>query len=270
MRTSVLSVAVAAIASLSGVASAQQPPAAPAAPVAGNMSLVSEYRFRGIDQTFGKPAFQGGFDYSHASGIYLGNWNSNVSQGAGFAGGDLEMDFYGGYKKAFGDFGLDVGAIYYYYPGTDSAPGLVGAAVNNRTGAVHTGNINNKEVYLGGSWKWLSAKYFYSLDDYFSAPDTKHSSYLDLAATYDLGGGWGVVGHLGRLNFKNMDNANYTDWKLGVTKDVSGWLLGASYIGTNAKGNCSSGEFYCFVNASGTRSRDAGRDTIVLSVGKTF
>ena len=28
------------------------------------------------------------------------------------------MDFYGGYKATFGDFGLDIGTIYYYYPGT--------------------------------------------------------------------------------------------------------------------------------------------------------
>jgi uncharacterized protein (TIGR02001 family) len=77
----------------------------------------SSYRFRGIDQTYGQPALQGGIDYSHESGIYVGNWNSNVNSGAGFAEGNLEMDFYGGWKKSFGDFGLDLGAIYYYYPG---------------------------------------------------------------------------------------------------------------------------------------------------------
>src|SRR5207248_3712847 len=38
----------------------------------------------------------------------------------------------------------------------------------------------------------------------------------------------------------------------------------------NAKGNCGSLELYCFLNTSGTKARDAGRNTIVLSVGKTF
>src|SRR5438046_5764784 len=124
MRKYILPLALVASASAAAPAIAQQAAAAatpPPPPVTGNMTLVSEYRFRGIDQTFGKPAIQGGFDYSHASGIYLGNWNSNVNQGAGYVGGNLEMDFYGGYKKAFGDFGLDVGAIYYYYPGSDAA-----------------------------------------------------------------------------------------------------------------------------------------------------
>ena len=250
MRKFVVPLALAASASAAGIASAQQTAPAPS-PLTGNMTLVSEYRFRGIDQTFGKPAIQGGFDYTHASGVYLGNWNSNVSSGAGYPHGNIEMDFYGGYKRAFGDFGVDVGFIYYAYPGTDP-------------------KIDNKEVYIGGTWKWLSAKFFYSLGDYFSAPDTKHSNYLDLAANYDLGRGWGVVAHYGHLNFKNMDNASYSDWKLGATKDLSGWVFGAAYVGTNAKGNCGSGEFYCFPNTSGTKARDAGRNTIVLSVSKTF
>src|SRR3954464_8485554 len=126
MRKYIVPLALAASALASDIASAQQAAAPVPSPVAGNMTLVSEYRFRGIDQTFGKPAIQGGFDYSHESGIYLGNWNSNVSQGAGYPGGNIEMDFYGGWKKAFGDFGLDLGAIYYYYPGSDAQ--FIGAA----------------------------------------------------------------------------------------------------------------------------------------------
>ena len=267
MRKLVVPLALAASSLFSGAAAAQ---AAPASPVTGNLTIASEYRFRGIDQTFGKPAIQGGIDYSHASGVYLGNWNSNVSQGAGFPGGNIEMDFYGGYKKAFGDLGLDVGAIYYYYPGSDAGPNVAASPFNNRTGAIHSGAVNNKEVYVGGSWKWLSAKWFYSLGDYFSTPETKGSNYLDLAGTFDLGSGWGVVGHYGHLQFKKMDNASYSDWKLGATKDIAGWVFGASYIGTNAKGDCAKGEFYCFLNSSGAKARDAGRNTVVLSVGKTF
>src|SRR2546429_6197344 len=96
MRKSILSLAVAAAVLVPGLAAAQTP--APS-PLTGNITLISDYRFRGISQTFDKPAIQGGFDYAHASGLYAGNWNSNVSQGAGFPGGNIEMDFYGGFKK---------------------------------------------------------------------------------------------------------------------------------------------------------------------------
>ena len=251
--------------------------AAPASALTGNLGLFSSYRFRGIDQTFGKPALQGGVDYAHASGLYVGNWNSNVSSGAGFPDGNLEMDFYGGYKHSFGDFGIDVGAIYYYYPGSE-ARGL--------TGGVNTGAVDNKEIYIGGSWKFLSLKYYYSVDDYFSmrgtdGEKTRGTNYLDLSANYDLGNGWGINGHVGQLNFKNVSNGDYTDWKLGVTKDLSGWVIGLSYIDTNAKGSCSgTPEFYCFTSSNsdngsggintGSSTKDAGRGIAVVSVSKSF
>ena len=261
--------------------------AAPAAPAAaptppytftGNMALVSDYRFRGISQTFKQPAFQGGFDFSHESGFYVGNWNSNVNSGAGFPGGSIEMDFYGGWKKTWDDWGLDLGGIYYYYPGTDA--NATNFAANPKNGKAHTGGIHNSELYIGGSWKWISLKYYQAVSDYFSLPDTKSSHYLDFSGTYDLGDGWGIVGHIGSFKLKNWDTGvnnstkgNYTDWKLGVTKDLSGWVLGAAYVDTSAKGSCSGNVgFYCFGNsASGaTKTKDASNGTVVFSVSKTF
>jgi uncharacterized protein (TIGR02001 family) len=290
MRKLLLVSAAAAAFSLPLTASAQTAPAAaPAAAPAsdhtftGNFGLFSEYRFRGISQTFKKPAIQGGFDYSHSSGIYLGNWNSNVNEGAGYPSGNLEMDFYGGWKKAWGDWGLDLGGIYYDYPGTDANRTLGTAIISPRPGgATHTGAVNNKELYIGGSWKFLSLKYNHSTGDYFSQPGTKGSHYLDLTGTYDLGNGWGIVGHVGSFKLKNWDigtdatKANYTDYKLGVTKDISGWVLGASYITTNGKGSCSitNPGYYCFGNnlpfAAGVATKNAASGTAVLSLSKTF
>lgn len=285
MRKSLLTLAIASLFALPTVTSAQTAPAPAAAPapapspLTGNMALVTDYRFRGISQTNGKPALQGGFDYAHPSGFYVGNWNSNVSSGAGFPGGNLEMDFYGGYKATFGDFGIDVGTIYYYYPGTNATAATFGA--NPRNGATHTGSIYNHEIYLGGSWKWISLKVYDAISDYFSAPGTKNTYYWDLTGNYDLGDGWGVTGHVGKLKLKGWSTGtdatkgDYTDYKIGVTKDLSGWVLGAALVGTNAKGSCSATNpgFYCFGNmagASATSFKDAGKNTIVLSVSKTF
>jgi len=281
MRKSLLALTVASAFAVPSLAVAQTaaPAAAPASPhtFTGNMSLVSEYRFRGIDQTYGKPAIQGGFDYSHSSGFYVGNWNSNVNSGAGYPAGNIEMDFYGGYKPTFGDWTLDIGTIYYAYPGTNAT--AANFAANPRTLATHTGKVYNHEIYLCASWKWLSFKVYDAISDYFSAPGTKNSYYWDLSANYDMGSGWGVVGHVGKLKVKGWStgttatNADYTDYKLGVTKDLNGWVLGGALVGTNAKGNCASGEFYCFGNSTGagaTNFRNAGRSTVVLSVSKTF
>ena len=276
MKKTILATALTLI--LPVMAQADEP--TPEHTLTANVGLFSSYRFRGIDQTFGQPAIQGGVDYAHSSGFYAGNWNSNVNSGAGSPQGNIEMDFYGGYKAAFGDFGIDVGGIYYYYPGTD-AQGASAVTNTGHTTTVHTGRVDNKELYIGGSWKFISLKYYHAIGDYFSAPDTKGSNYTDLSANYDLGNGWGLVGHVGHLNFKNynngVSNGNYTDWKLGVSKDLgTGWILGLAYLGTNAKDDCGKGEFYCFYSAVdgnggvGSRTRAAGRATGGLSISKSF
>ena len=244
MRKSILSAAVAAALLVPGVAAAQA-----ASPITGNMSLVSDYRFRGLTQTFEEPALQGGFDYAHSSGIYLGNWNSSISDNF-YAGSPLEMDFYGGYKGAAGPLGYDVGVLYYYYPGSNLAG---------------VGTIDNLEVYAGVSWKFISLKYFHAVSDFFGAPNTDGSNYIDLSATWDLGQGWGVNGHVGHQKVKNASAFDYTDYKIGITKDVSGWVFGASFIDTDADS-----AVYTFTNASSGTTKNVGDSTLVLSVSKTF
>ncbi|MBL8484732.1 MAG: hypothetical protein JNJ60_21235 [Rhodocyclaceae bacterium] len=276
MRKSLIAASVMGLLSLPSLpVLAEDAPASPHT-LTGNLTIASDYRFRGITQTFKRPAIQGGVDYSHSSGLYLGNWNSNVAPETGFPGGNIEMDFYGGWKTTFGDFGLDVGFLYYYYPGSEARP-LTGFNIKAGT-SQNTGAVDNKELYIGGSWKWISVKYSWSIDDYFAVPETKNTGYLEVNGTYDLGNGWGLVGHIGRLNLKNFESAagddgKYTDWKLGVTKDVgSGWTVGAFYVDTNAKGGgtCANYETYHYCKAANGKEIDAGKSTVVVTVGKTF
>jgi uncharacterized protein Gcw-chp len=279
MRKSVLSLAVTAAIAVPGIAAAQAP--APAAsPVTGNMTIASDYRFRGISQTYKGPAIQGGVDYAHSSGLYLGNWNSNVSSVLFTGGSAIEMDFYGGWKKSFGDLGMDVGYLLYHYPN---------AEWNSRGGSTAgSKSFDNQELYLAGSWKWITAKVNYAISDYFgvnreqalggywvnrdtgaaldptgSRGNSKGSYYLDLTATYPVNDKFSVVGHYGSLKVKHYSELDYHDWKLGATYDLSGWVLGAAYVDTNAKK-----EWYYLDGAKGVR--DLGKSTIVLSVSKTF
>jgi uncharacterized protein (TIGR02001 family) len=275
MRKSILSVAVAAVLGVPALAGAQTP--APS-PVTGNVSLVSDYRFRGISQTYKGPAIQGGVDYAHSSGFYLGNWNSNVTSNIFLGGSGIEMDFYGGWKKSFGDFGLDVGTIYYYYPN---------AEFNSTTvpGATGSEKFDNWEIYIGGSWKWVSAKLYYSVDDYFGlndvqatqgffvnketgAPlgahgDSKGTTYIDFTATYPVSEKFSIIGHYGVLKVKNYGDLDYNDWKIGATYDLNGWVFGAAYVDTDAKS-----EWYYTPGSKG--NREIGKSTVVLSVSKTF
>src|SRR5436309_8446048 len=57
----------------------------------GNVALVGDYRFRGLSQTYTQPAVQGGVDFTHVSGAYLGTWGSNVSGNQFLNRGSLEL-----------------------------------------------------------------------------------------------------------------------------------------------------------------------------------
>lgn len=106
-----------------GAALAALAGAAPAGDIAGNVTLASDYTFRGISQTDEKPAIQGGFDYAHDSGLYAGVWASNVD----FEDGDeaeVEIDLYAGMTGQAGDLGWELGALYYNYPGVADSSGL--------------------------------------------------------------------------------------------------------------------------------------------------
>ncbi|MDX2464679.1 MAG: TorF family putative porin [Porticoccus sp.] len=79
-----------------------------------NVTLTTDYKFRGISQTDTSPAVQGGFDIAFDSGFYVGTWGSNVD----FAK-SLELDYYGGYAGDLTEsLSFDVGVLYYDYPGT--------------------------------------------------------------------------------------------------------------------------------------------------------
>jgi uncharacterized protein (TIGR02001 family) len=222
-----------------------------------NAGLFTDYRFRGVSQTNRKPAFQGGFDFGHKLGFYAGNWNSNVDSGF-YNGANLEMDFYGGYKGSVNEFSYDAGLLYYYYPGSGSNPS-------------GSNKIDNAELYVAGGWGPLSLKYSYAFTDFFGFDDTKGAYYLDGSVGYPLTKEFALVGHIGyQGGLKNgariteLDGnvrTSITDWKLGVTYDLKGWILGAAYVDTNRSftGGTAAAE-----------NRDIGNSTLLLSVSKTF
>ena len=256
MRKTILAAALGAAAAVPAVVLAQS--AAPQSPhsLTGNVAIVSDYRFRGISQTYLQPAIQGGIDYSHASGLYVGNWNSSVSGLSYNNGGGIEMDFYGGFKKAFGDFTFDIGLLQYYYPKAKYATG---------------DKYDTTEVYLGAAWKWLSAKYSITTSDWFGvngttygsygSGDSKGSGYLDISASYEIAPKLTLLGHFGMQTVKNFEPLEYNDYKIGATYDLNGWILGASYIDTDADSA---------IYIAGPDNKETGKGTVVLSVFKSF
>jgi len=225
----------------------------------GSATIGSQYIFRGLSQTDGKPTIQGELDLVHPSGFYLSTSLSNISWitdqfSSGPVSAGVELDLFGGYKWAFAkDWALDLGAYRYFYPGDyKSVPGY---------------NPNTTEGYLGLSYSWASLKYSRVISDgNFGIAKASGSSYVDLSLTVPLGeSGWTVLAHGGKTTFNTSDSAlnsllDYTDYKLGIAKEIKGYTL--TLAGTNADT-----KDLGYKNALG---RNIGKDRITFTIAKGF
>lgn len=238
---------------------------APASPhtVTSNVGITSNYVFRGIAQTSGSPAIQGGMDYAHSSGFYAGVWGSNVSwvvdSQAAVGNVTMELDTYLGYKGAINaDMSYDVGAVRYNYLG-DYVPVYA--------------NADTAEVYAALTYKFLTAKYSYSvLDQFLTVMDAKGTNYLELNASYTIPDtSYTLSAHAGKQTYKGtvadglagtLLDPTYTDYKVAVAKDFSGYVLTLAYTDTNAK----DGGFYTWPSAGG----NWGKSAVAVSLTRAF
>ena len=220
-----------ALLATSSAAFAQTAPAAAEPAIAYNVGVASEYRYRGIGQTRGDAALQGGLDYAYSNGFYVGAWASSIKwiKEAGVANGydakgPVEIDLYGGYKGEAAGLAYDVGYLRYQYQGNKLAKPTLFS------------NANTDEVYGAVTAGPVTAKYSYSLSDLFGNINSKGSSYIDLSATFDMGNGFSLVPHAGRQVIKNNGAGDYTDVSLTLNKDLGDGLSASlSAISTNAK-----------------------------------
>ena len=227
--------------------------------LAYNVAAYTDYRFRGIAQTSFNPALQGGVDFAHKSGFYLGAFASNVSWVKDFNGaskGNYEIDLYGGYKgEIVKDFGYDVGLITYQYPGNNS--GAVGTP-----GAGLFSNASTNEIYGALTYRFFTLKYSRSLGDFLGNLKSRGSQYLDLSANFDIGNGMTLTPHLGRQTIPNQGGlGDYTDYSLTFAKDFgNGLAVSAAALGTNANK-----AFY-----TDTAGRFLGKSTLVVGLKYSF
>ncbi|MEN9712868.1 MAG: hypothetical protein RLY90_1129 [Pseudomonadota bacterium] len=210
-----------ALLAVSGVAFADE--TAPQDSLSYNVGVVSQYRYRGLAQSRGMPALQGGADFAAANGFYVGTWASTIkwiqdsSNSTATVKGPVELDIYGGYKFEAAGVAYDVGVLQYEYLGNNLAD----------TKAAHSPNTS--EVYGAATLGVVTAKYSYSLTDLFgqissAGKGSAGSYYLDLSATFDLGNGYTFVPHAGRQQVKNVSDNSYTDYALTVNKDFGNGL----------------------------------------------
>jgi uncharacterized protein (TIGR02001 family) len=195
--------------------------------VSGSATVVSDYRFRGISQTDRDFAVQGGITVSHESGFYASVWGSSVDDYVA-GGSDQEIDLIGGYRHSFGPTTLDVGVLYYYYPGAeDIFPGYNSDFIEPYVSVSHT---------LGPVTAKLTANYAPKQkaltigsgkeDNFYLAGDLSTSiPGTPLSASAHLGHSWGP-------SYLTIGD-EYTDWNVGVSYTTGPLTIGVQYVDTD-------------------------------------
>ncbi|MCW8962983.1 MAG: TorF family putative porin [Gammaproteobacteria bacterium] len=213
-----------------------------------NVAMTTDYRFRGISQNDEDFAIQGGFDYAHDSGFYVGIWASNVDfQIQTVDDASAEVDIYAGFANELGNgISYDVGVLTYQYPNADSSL-----------------DYDFTEVYGSLSYNWTealstTASIAYT-SDYFGGSDD--ATYFSVAADYDLGDDWTVGGSVGHQSVKENTTWGTPDWndyKAYVGKSFKGFDFEVALIDTDlSKSECFGGSDWC-------------DSTVTFTVAKSF
>ena len=174
----------------------------PASPVTGNVAVVSDYVFRGLTQTWGGPALQGGADYTAADGFAAGFWGSSISDRI-YPGASMELDLYGSYGHMFDhDWSWRAGLHGYLYPGGN---------LDHANPRLPKRDFDTLEANLALSWRWLTFTYNRALTDYFGDDveqgyrgDSRGTGYVQLDAAIPLHGAWSLALHAGHTHYTTV------------------------------------------------------------------
>lgn len=248
MLTSIRGLVVASLLATSAIAAtpafAQDEEAGPVT-VTGSVTLVSDYRFRGVGLSGGDIAIQGGVTLNHESGFYVGTWASSLEDTPVY--GEVEVDVFGGWAGDISEgLGADVGVTYYAYPSKD--PGAGPSDVWEVYGKLKP-SIGPLGLTLGAFYAWDQDSLgggdnlYLSADASLGVPNTPitltaHAGYTD-----------------GFLTFTPDGNA--FDYSIGASATVLGSLtLGVAYVGVDGPG--------------GPLFDGVTDDTVVVSLGASF
>ena len=203
-------------------------------------ALVSNYTFRGISQSQNDPAIQAGINMAAPSGIYAGIWGSSINFGesptlvAAADGGHTELDLLAGIRPALGPLALDLGAVWYTYPGSDSD--LEYTFLEFALGASHAFpnfSLGAKVAYSPDFFLGSGTAVYFGGNLGVPIPNTT------LALT-------GTVGKQGIDDNAAFGTPDYMDWSAGATVGWMGLVLGATAVGTDlSEAECFGGTEFC-------------------------
>jgi len=274
MKATITAMTALAALSTSALAAEEAVPAPPFR-ISGSATLVSDYLFKGMTQTWSKPAAQGSIDLTTDMGFSASIWASNVSSKV-YAGASTEIDLSVGYKKSLSDdWTVGTGLLWVYYPS--------GNYNKVRYTSLPSQRYDFAEANLFVSYKWLSLKYSRTLTDLLGFNEktgytggTRGSSYIDLSADIPISDNYVLNLHAGHQNVtarlvaptaNGSRNPNFQDYRIGVTRNFPEGLsvsLGMAWNSNTAFFNGTPS------NRDSSDTKDVGKHRVFVSATKMF
>ena len=204
--------------------------------IAFGTALTSDYMLRGISQSGHLPAVQGYTELDFTATpwltLYAGVWGSSLYNGFAAA----EFDNSVGARLSYDKFGLDLGYVYYAYPGP-SGPAVVSASTS----------LSYAEFYAKPSFKltdWLTLSGTIYTGNNFGNSGVSATYYSGAVAvtlpwTLPMGIGTTISAEIGRqtygggLTAVGVGFVDYTQYNVGVAFNYKAMTLDLRYWDTN-------------------------------------
>lgn len=203
-------------------------PAAPAAApnpfdVAFGVAMQSDYRLRGISQSDRNPSVNGGFEVDFTATpwltLYSGIWGYSVS----FA--NAEFDSSAGARFSYDIFGLDVGYVYYAYPGPTGGTNVSYGEFYAKPSVKVTDWLTlNGAVYGGDNWSNTGNSAWY----YQGGATVALPQFMPMGISTSLSANVGYQTYASAIG-----NKDYTYWDAGVTFGYKAASLDLRYVDTD-------------------------------------
>ncbi len=186
--------------------------------LSGNVTLTSDYVWRGLGQSANGAAIQGGMDWNHGSGFYIGLWGSSINFETEDDRASLELDIYTGFGGNFTEnFSYDVNLTAYTYPDSNS-------------------DLDYHFWEIGGSLAYdfqvlsLDGGIFYSPETFGEGGQTL---YYKTGVGIPLPAGFSLAGTLGYYTYDDDSDLDYLHYDVGVSYEIAGLSLNLLYTDTD-------------------------------------
>jgi len=187
----------------------------------GSLGVTTDYLFRGISQTRGAPAVQGGLHARLPGDWILGVWSSTVDPNPG-PGASLEIDLHAAKLWTINeDWSAKLAATHYIYP---NDTWRLRYDYDELTASV----AYQSRIVATASWSPNTSRRSGS-----ETASHRHAASYELAMLQPVADNWSLAAGVGYYDLHDLFGTGYWYWNAGFTWSIGALQLDLSHINTD-------------------------------------